>query len=99
MSTLSQDRECPVRPLGSVTRASLEAASQAAPGPRPAARSHTAIYLAFAAIYIIWGSTYLGIRIAIESMPPFLMAAARFIAAGSILFAVLKFRGARWPTA
>jgi hypothetical protein len=35
----------------------------------------TALVLAFAAIYLIWGSTYLGIRIAIESMPPFLMAA------------------------
>jgi drug/metabolite transporter (DMT)-like permease len=99
MSTLSQDRACPVRPSDSVTRASLAAIPQTTPDLKPAAPSRTAIYLAFAAIYIIWGSTYLAIRIAIESMPPFLMAAARFIAAGSILFAVLKFRGARWPTA
>jgi drug/metabolite transporter (DMT)-like permease len=54
---------------------------------------------AFAAIYLIWGSTYLGIRLAIESMPPFLMASARFIAAGSILFLFLKLRGAEWPNA
>jgi drug/metabolite transporter (DMT)-like permease len=55
--------------------------------------------MAFAAIYLIWGSTYLGIRVAIESMPPFLMAAARFLLAGTILFTVLKLRGAPWPTA
>lgn len=63
----------------------------------PPARATLA--LAFAAIYLIWGSTYLGIRMAIDSMPPFLMASARFVAAGSILFLFLKFRGARWPTA
>jgi drug/metabolite transporter (DMT)-like permease len=61
--------------------------------------SRTALVLAFAAIYLIWGSTYLGIRIAIEAMPPFLMAGARFVIAGSILFALLRLRGASWPTA
>lgn len=65
----------------------------------PGHPSRCALILAFAAIYTIWGSTYLGIRIALETMPPFLMAAARFIFAGSILFAFLKLRGARWPTA
>lgn len=60
--------------------------------------SRTALILAFAAIYVIWGSTYLGIRIAVESMPPFLMAAARFLIAGGLLLAFLKFRGAAWPT-
>ncbi len=61
--------------------------------------SRTALLLAFAAIYVIWGSTYLGIRIAVETMPPFLMAAARFLLAGGVLFAFLKLRGAAWPTA
>ena len=60
--------------------------------------TRTALILAFAAIYIIWGSTYLGIRVAVESMPPFLMAAARFLLAGGVLFAFLKLRGVRWPT-
>jgi drug/metabolite transporter (DMT)-like permease len=63
-----------------------------------AAPSRAATILAFAAIYLIWGSTYLGIRIAIESMPPFLMASARFLVAGSILFLMLKSRGRGWPT-
>ena len=61
--------------------------------------SRTALLLAFAAIYLIWGSTYLGIRVAVESMPPFLMAAARFLLGGAILLAFLKLRGALWPTA
>ncbi len=47
--------------------------------------SRTALIAAFAAIYIIWGSTYLGIRIAVESMPAFLMASARFLVAGGIV--------------
>ena len=66
--------------------------------PVPAPPTRLALVLAFAAIYLIWGSTYLGIRVALESMPPFLMAAARFLLAGSILLAVLKLRGAAWPT-
>jgi drug/metabolite transporter (DMT)-like permease len=37
-------------------------------------------------IYIVWSSTYLAIRFAVESMPPFLMAAVRFLLAGTILF-------------
>jgi drug/metabolite transporter (DMT)-like permease len=67
--------------------------------PAPGQPSRCAIIVAFAAIYVIWGSTYLGIRITLETMPPFLMAAARFLFAGSILFALLKLRGAHWPTA
>jgi drug/metabolite transporter (DMT)-like permease len=64
-------------------------------GTTPSPLSFT---LAFAAIYLIWGSTYLGIRVAVETMPPFLMAAARFLIAGSFLFTFLKLRGAPWPT-
>jgi drug/metabolite transporter (DMT)-like permease len=42
---------------------------------------------AFAIIYVIWGSTYLAIRFAIETLPPFLMAGARFLIAGAVLYA------------
>ena len=66
--------------------------------PRPAP-SKTALILAFAAIYLIWGSTYLGIRIAVETMPPFLMAGSRFAVAGGLILAFLRLRGAPWPTA
>ena len=54
---------------------------------------------AFAAVYIIWGSTYLGIRLAIDSIPPFLMAGSRFVLAGTILYALMRLRGAATPTA
>lgn len=63
------------------------------------APSKTALCLAFAAIYLIWGSTYLGIRVAVETMPPFLMAGMRFALAGTLVFGFLRIRGAAWPTA
>ncbi len=52
-----------------------------------------ALIAGFAAIYLIWGSTYLGIRIAVETMPPFLMAGARFLVAGSVLTAWIALTG------
>jgi drug/metabolite transporter (DMT)-like permease len=60
--------------------------------------STTSFILAFGAIYIIWGSTYLGIRVAVETLPPFLMAGMRFAIAGVLLFGFLRIRGAKWPT-
>src|SRR5215210_432594 len=48
--------------------------------------SRTAVVTAFTAVYLIWGSTYLGIKFAIETLPPFLMAGARFVTAGVILY-------------
>lgn len=56
------------------------------------------LILAFAAVYLIWGSTYLGIRIAIESIPPFLMAGSRFVVAGTLLYAWTRLRGEPPPT-
>jgi drug/metabolite transporter (DMT)-like permease len=54
---------------------------------------------AFAAVYLVWGSTYLAIRFAVETLPPLLMAGARFVLAGSILLAWARWRdGAGWPT-
>lgn len=47
--------------------------------------SSVMIVLAFAAVYLIWGSTYLAIRYAIQTLPPFLMAATRFLIAGGVL--------------
>src|SRR5437016_7750963 len=51
------------------------------------------IITAFAALYLIWGSTYLGILFAIQSIPPFLMAGARFLLAGLIMFAIARTQG------
>ncbi len=66
--------------------------TQVAARPRS---SRAGIILAFAAIYILWGSTYLGIRYAIETLPPFLMAGTRFFIAGAILFTWAKLHGDR----
>jgi len=56
------------------------------------------IVLAFAAIYVIWGSTYLAIRLAIATIPPYLMGGMRFLIAGGILYAVLRWRGVKTPS-
>ncbi|MBI5566506.1 MAG: drug/metabolite exporter YedA [Chloroflexi bacterium] len=56
------------------------------------------IVIAFAAVYLIWGSTYLAIRFAIETIPPYLMGGVRFLIAGGLLYAVLRLRGVAAPT-
>jgi drug/metabolite transporter (DMT)-like permease len=55
------------------------------------------IAVAFLAVYLVWGSTYLAIRVAIEALPPFLMAATRFLTAGVLLYAVGRLGGAPRP--
>ncbi len=59
--------------------------------------SKLSVVTAFAAVYIFWGSTYIAIAIAIESTPPFLMAAIRFFAAGFILYIWCIARGQKTP--
>ena len=56
------------------------------------------IWVALLSIYLIWGSTYLGIRVAIETIPPFLMGGIRFLIAGSVLYLLRRARGDRTPT-
>ncbi|MBN2549160.1 MAG: EamA family transporter [Anaerolineales bacterium] len=56
------------------------------------------IWAALISIYIVWGSTYLAIRFAVQSMPPFLMAATRFLVAGAILYAWRRLAGDSAPT-
>jgi drug/metabolite transporter (DMT)-like permease len=60
--------------------------------------SSLSIWAAMIAVYIVWGSTYLAIRFAIETMPPFLMAATRFLVAGVILYTFRRMRGDTAPT-
>jgi drug/metabolite transporter (DMT)-like permease len=61
-------------------------------------RPALSIVAAFAAIYVIWGSTYFAIALAITALPPFLMAGARFLLAGGIVYAWLRLRGAKRPS-
>ena len=51
------------------------------------------VWTALSAVYLIWGSTYLAIRFTVETTPPFLFAAARFIASGIVLYLVRRFAG------
>jgi drug/metabolite transporter (DMT)-like permease len=53
--------------------------------------------LAFATIYLVWGSTYLAIRVGVREVPPFLLAAIRFLVAGSVLYGWMILRGERSP--
>jgi drug/metabolite transporter (DMT)-like permease len=66
---------------------------------RPAQATRLRLVLAFAALYVVWGSTYLAIKIAIETLPPFLMAGTRFLLAGALMYAWARIRGAARPTA
>ena len=58
-----------------------------------AAPKRTLVIIAFAALYLIWGSTYLGIKFSIETIPPFLMAGTRFVLAGIIMYAIAWSQG------
>lgn len=56
------------------------------------------ILAAFASIYLIWGSTYLAIRYADQTIPPFIMGGIRFLVSGALLYAWARLRGAPAPT-
>jgi drug/metabolite transporter (DMT)-like permease len=68
--------------------------------PRTAARRVPPAWLvivAFLSVYLIWGSTYLGIHLAVETIPPFLMAGCRFVIAGAVLYAAVRLSGTPAP--
>lgn len=60
--------------------------------------SRIQVVIGLAAVYLIWGSTYLGIRYALEGFPPLLMAGIRFLCAGSAVYLWLRWRGDAPPT-
>jgi len=70
----------------------------AAESPRSLADPRLLIPLALFALFVIWGSTYLGIRFALESYPPFLLAGLRFLCAGVAMYGFLRLRGMAAPT-
>lgn len=57
-----------------------------------------AVLTALVALYLIWGSTYLAMRLLVEGMPPLLSAGIRYSIAGTLFFVFLKLRGAAWPS-
>ncbi len=70
-----------------------------APLSDASARATTLILIAFAAVYIVWGSTYLAIRIGIESFPPLILAGLRHFTVGLFLYPVLRWKTGTRPTA
>ena len=65
------------------------------PPPRPVSRA--AVFWSFAAIYILWGSTYLAIRVIVTQAPPLLSAGSRFLVAGGLLYGWSRWRGIPKP--
>ncbi|TDR48884.1 drug/metabolite transporter (DMT)-like permease [Tahibacter aquaticus] len=68
------------------------------PAAAPRFSPRVLVPLALFSLYIVWGSTYLAIRIGLESFPPFTMAALRFLITGAVLYAFLRWRGVNNPT-
>lgn len=62
------------------------------------APSKAAVLSALIAVYILWGSTYYGIKIALQDYPPFLLTSIRMLIAGGLMFIVLRLRGVAAPT-
>jgi drug/metabolite transporter (DMT)-like permease len=61
-------------------------------------RQELKIWLAFAIVYFVWGSTYLFIRVGVREVPPFLLAAMRFLVAGLVVYGWMIARGERSPS-
>jgi drug/metabolite transporter (DMT)-like permease len=68
--------------------------STASPAKHTTVASPAMTWVALGIVYVVWGSTYLNIRIAVETIPPFVMGGARFMLAGVLLYAIARLRGA-----
>src|SRR5258707_8224603 len=64
----------------------------------PASRTSTLVIIAFGLVYVVWGSTYLAIRVGIESFPPLLLAGSRHLLTGLILYPILRWKTGVRPT-
>jgi len=65
---------------------------------KPAAGLGPKLMLCLAATWLVWGSTYLAIKLALVSLPPFLQMGSRFLVAGALLAVWMRLRGAAWPS-
>ena len=87
----------------STTTTSSPVAPSAEATKEPALRaptgSKTLLLAAFAAVYVIWGSTYLAIRIGVESVPPLMLAGLRHFTVGALLYPLLRWKTGVQPTA
>src|SRR5436190_18911286 len=90
--------DCPDSAPGMESASRMLPRSMPTRAPQPAS-NRAAVILALLAVYVVWGSTYLGIKIALTGYAPFALGAIRMVVAGVLLLAWLKFRGAPWPSA
>ncbi len=67
-------------------------------GPSTSRSFRLGVFLAFFAIYILWGTTFLAIRVAVEELPPLFAAGTRFFVAGAVLFLFMRIKGQASPT-
>lgn len=74
------------------------AVSAGAPAPHPLLSPRVLVPVCLLGVYLIWGSTYLAIRVVVASYPPFAMAAVRFLIAGGAMYALLRWQGIAAPT-
>src|SRR5215212_6680420 len=72
--------------------------TDAEPSARTQQFPRSRVLAAFAAVYIVWGSTYLAIRYAVMTIPPFLMVGTRFLLSGALLYGWARWRGEPRPT-
>ncbi|MGF1431302.1 EamA family transporter [Kitasatospora sp. LaBMicrA B282] len=89
MTTTGRRRPAPA--TATAPASSSRAAPLAAPSPG-GSRISVAVWVALTVVYLVWGSTYLAIRVAVETMPPLLSGATRFLLAGALLLGVLAWR-------
>ena len=85
--------------MSSTTLVTQKTVGTPAPLPHTPARTTTLVLMAFAAVYVVWGSTYLAIRIGIESFPPLILAGLRHITVGLFLYPILRRKTGIRPTA
>jgi drug/metabolite transporter (DMT)-like permease len=90
----------PVRPSAPTAKPSTTtppAATRSSANPATTDTSTAGLFAAFAAVYLIWGSTYLAIRYAVETIPPLLMMGMRHLTAGALLYGWARWRGTPAP--
>jgi len=85
--------------MSTETLLTQDAVGTGAPLPHTPARTTTLVLLAFAAVYVVWGSTYLAIRIGVESFPPLILAGLRHITVGLFLYPIVRRKTGIRPTA
>ncbi|MBP6903541.1 MAG: drug/metabolite exporter YedA [Burkholderiaceae bacterium] len=76
----------------------LPPAAAGAPASRPATVLTPLVLACLAATWLVWGSTYLAIKVALTGLPPFWQMGSRFLVAGALLLVWMRWRGAPWPT-